>query len=105
MDVTIRQAHGLHPSWNARRTGARPHPQTLIARSVSHVRNTYPLFGGAGRDRPMEKVEGIAGARRVATALARLDPPPEDAGHSEDDIVDDIIADIAAAREERRRNA
>lgn len=55
--------------------------------------------------RPMEVVDRNAGARRVAAALARLDPPPEDAGRSEDDIMEDIIADIAAAREERRRNA
>ena len=55
--------------------------------------------------RPMEVVDRNAGARRVAAALARLDPPPEDAGRSEDDIMEDIIADIAVAREERRRNA
>ena len=55
--------------------------------------------------RPMEVVARNVGARRVAAALARLDPPPEDAGRSEDDIMEDIIADIAVAREERRRNA
>ena len=55
--------------------------------------------------RPMKVVDRNVGARRVAAALARLDPPPEDAGRSEDDIMEDIIANIAVAREERRRNA
>ena len=41
----------------------------------------------------------------VAAVLARLEPPPEDAGRSEDEIMEDILADIAAAREERRRDA
>ena len=55
--------------------------------------------------RPKEVVDRDAGARRVAGVLSRLEPPPEDAGRSEDDIMEDIVADIAAAREERRRNA
>ena len=54
--------------------------------------------------RPKEVVDRDAGARRVAAALARLEPSPEDAGRSEDDIMKDIISDIAAAREERRRD-
>ena len=55
--------------------------------------------------RPEEMVDRVAGARRVAAVLARLGPPPEDAGCSEDDLMEDIVADIAAAREERRRDA
>ena len=55
--------------------------------------------------RPKEVVDRDAGARQVAAVLARLEPPPEDAGRSEDDIMKDIVADIAAAREERRRDA
>ncbi len=52
--------------------------------------------------RPKEVVDHDAGARWVSAALARLEPPPEDAGRSEDDIMEDIVADIAAACEERR---
>ncbi len=55
--------------------------------------------------RPKEVVDRDAGARRVAAVLARLEPPPEDAGRREDDIMEDIVADIAAARDERRRDA
>ena len=55
--------------------------------------------------RPKQVVDRDAEARRVTAVLARLDPPPEDAGRSEDDIMEDIIADIAAARDERRRDA
>ena len=56
--------------------------------------------------RPKEEaVDRDVGARRVAAVLARLEPPPEDVGRSEYDIMEDIVADIAAAREERRRDA
>ena len=41
-------------------------------------------------------------ADRVAAVLARIEPPPEDAGRTEDEIMEDILADIAAARKERR---
>lgn len=54
--------------------------------------------------RPKEVVGRDADARRVAAVLTRFEPPPEDAGRSEDDIMEDIVADIAAAREERRRD-
>ena len=55
--------------------------------------------------RPKEVVDRDAGSRQVAAVLARLEPPPQDAGRSEDDIMEDIVVDIAAAREERRRDA
>ncbi len=54
--------------------------------------------------RPKEAVDRDAGARRVAAVLTRLQPPPEDAGRNEDDVMEDIVADIAAARGERRRD-
>ena len=41
-------------------------------------------------------------ADRVAAVLARIEPPPEDAGRTEDEIMEDVLADIAAARKERR---
>lgn len=55
--------------------------------------------------RPKEVVDRDVGTRRVAAVLARLEPPPEDAGRREDDIMEDIVADIAAAREEHRGDA
>ena len=55
--------------------------------------------------RPKVVVDRDYHVRRVAEVLARLEPPPEDAGRSEDDVMKDIVADIAAAREERRRDA
>ena len=54
--------------------------------------------------RPKEVVDRDAGTRQVAAVLTRLEPPPGDAGRSEDDVMEDIVADIAAAREERRRD-
>ena len=41
-------------------------------------------------------------AGRVAAVLARIEPPPEDAGRTEEEIMEDILADIAAARKQRR---
>lgn len=41
-------------------------------------------------------------ADRVAAVLARIEPPPEDAGRTEDEIMEDVLADIADARKERR---
>lgn len=41
-------------------------------------------------------------ADRVAAILARIEPAAEDAGRSEDEIMEDVLADIAAARKERR---
>ena len=38
----------------------------------------------------------------VAAILAGIEPPPEDAGRTGDEIMEGIIADIAAARQERR---
>lgn len=52
--------------------------------------------------RPMEVVDRAAAADRIAAGFAATAPPPEDAGRSEDEIVADAVADIAASRRERR---
>ena len=52
--------------------------------------------------RPKQVVDRNAAAERVAAVLARIEPPLEDAGRTEDEIMEDILADIAAARKERR---
>ena len=52
--------------------------------------------------RPKDVVDRNAAAGRIASILARLEPLPEDAGRSENEIMDDIIADIAKARRELR---
>ena len=41
-------------------------------------------------------------ADRVAAALARIEPAAEDAGRTEAEIMADVLAEIAAARKERR---
>ena len=43
-----------------------------------------------------------AAADRAAAILARIEPAAEDAGRTEDEIMADVLADIAAARKERR---
>ena len=52
--------------------------------------------------RPKEVVDRNTAADRIASILARIEPSPEDADRSEDEIMEDIIADIAEARRERR---
>ena len=47
-----------------------------------------------------EEVDRNAAA--VASILTRIETLPEDAGRSEDEIMEDVIADIARARSERR---
>ena len=41
-------------------------------------------------------------ADRIASILTQTEPLPEDAGRSEGEIMEDVIADIARARSERR---
>ena len=41
-------------------------------------------------------------ADRVAAILALIEPPPEDARRTEDEIMADLVADIAESRRERR---
>ena len=52
--------------------------------------------------RPKQVVDRNAAADRVAAILAQIEPAPEDAGRSEDEIMEDVLADIAATRKERR---
>ena len=52
--------------------------------------------------RPKDVVDRNAAADRIASILARVAPPPEDAGRSEDEIMEDVLADIEEARRERR---
>ena len=40
-------------------------------------------------------------ADRVTAILARIEPAAEDAGRTEDEVMADVLADIAAAREQR----
>ena len=51
--------------------------------------------------RPKLVVDREAAAGRIGAALAATGPSPGDAGRSEDEIMDDTIADIASSRRER----
>ncbi len=51
--------------------------------------------------RPKDVVARNA-ADRIASILAHTKPSPEDIGRSEDEIMQDTLADIAEARKERR---
>ena len=52
--------------------------------------------------RPTGVVDRIAAADRIAAKFAAMEISSEDAGRSEDEIMEDTIADIAASRRERR---
>ena len=52
--------------------------------------------------RPKEVVDRSAVADRRAKLLSRIEPTSEDASRSADEVMADAIADIAAARRERR---
>lgn len=41
-------------------------------------------------------------ADKIDEIFARIKPSPEDAGRSEEEIMEDVIKDIAEARKERR---
>ena len=60
------------------------------------------LVGDGILFRPKEVVDRNAAADRIASILARIEPSPDDAGRSESEIMEDIVADIAEARRERR---
>ena len=51
---------------------------------------------------PKEVVDRNAVADRIDEIFARIKPSPEDAGRSEDEIMEEVIKDIAEARKERR---
>ena len=50
--------------------------------------------------RPKAVVDRNASADRIASILAGTEPSPEDADRSEDEIMEDAIAEIAQARRE-----
>lgn len=52
--------------------------------------------------RPKKVVDRSAAADRIAEIFARSKPLPEDAGRSEEEIMQEIIEDIAEARREWR---
>jgi len=52
--------------------------------------------------RPKAVVDRNAVADRVAEIFSRIKPSPDDAGRSEEEIMQDIIEDIAEVRKERR---
>ncbi len=51
--------------------------------------------------RPKAVVDRAAAADRIAAILTNIEPAPEDIGRSEQEIMDDTIATIAAIREKR----
>ena len=53
--------------------------------------------------RPMGVVDRNSAAARIAAKFAAMEISSEDAGRSEDEIMEDTIADIAASRRERRK--
>ena len=52
--------------------------------------------------RPKQVVDREAAVGRIGAALVASEPSPGDVGRSEDEIMDDTIADIASSRRERR---
>lgn len=52
--------------------------------------------------RPKEVADRNAAADKIDEIFARIKPPPEDVGRSEEEIMQDVIEDIAEARKERR---
>lgn len=50
----------------------------------------------------LRRGDGAAAAARIRSIFARADTPPEDAGRAEDEIMEDIVADIKEYRRERR---
>ena len=52
--------------------------------------------------RPKEVVDRGGAADRIASVLARTEPSPDDARRSENEILEEILADIAEARRARR---
>ena len=60
------------------------------------------LVGDGILFRPKQVVDRDAAADRIAAALASRPPLPEDIGRSEDEVMQDVIADIDESRRERR---
>ena len=60
------------------------------------------LMGDGILFRPKQVVDRDAAADRIAAAVAARPPLPEDVGRSEDEIMQDVVADIDESRRERR---
>ena len=60
------------------------------------------LVGDGILFRPKKVVDRNEAADRIASLLAQIEPSPEDAGRSEDEVVEEILSDIAEARRARR---
>ncbi len=60
------------------------------------------LVGNGILLKPKEVVDRVTTGNRIAGKLAATRPSPEDSGRSEDEIMEDIIENIAQSRRERR---
>ena len=60
------------------------------------------LMGDGILFRPKQVVDRDAAADRIAAAIAATEPSSADLGRSEDEIMEDTIADIAQSRRKRR---
>ena len=60
------------------------------------------LVGDGILFRPKQVVDRHAAADRIAATIAATKPSSQDLGRSEDEIMQDSIADIAQSRRERR---
>ena len=60
------------------------------------------LVGDGILFRPKEVVDRNETADRIASLLEHIEPSPEDAGRSEDEIVEEILSEIAEVRRTRR---
>ena len=60
------------------------------------------LMGDGILFRPKQVVDRDAAADRIAATVSAGRPLPEDVGRTEDEIMEDTIADIADSRRDRR---
>ena len=60
------------------------------------------LVGDGILFKPKELVDRVAAANRIAEKFAEVQPTPLDRGRSEDEIMRDVVDDIARSRRERR---
>ena len=60
------------------------------------------LMGDGILFRPKQVLDRDAAADRIAAAVSAGRPLPEDVGRTEDEIMEDTIADIADSRRDRR---
>lgn len=60
------------------------------------------LLGDGILFKPKEVVDRVATANRIAAKFAEAQPSPADLGRSEDQIMRDVIDEIARSRRERR---